>query len=47
MKVYVHRRQADQMADWLYDAGFSVEAQITLTSAESPAGGIIFGRRQS
>jgi SAM-dependent methyltransferase len=47
MKVYVHRRQADQMADWLYDAGFSVEAQMTLTSAESPVGGIIFGRRQS
>ncbi|SIN30848.1 class I SAM-dependent DNA methyltransferase [Micromonospora cremea] len=47
MKVHVHRRQPAQVAAWLREAGFAVEAQMTLTSAESSLGGIIFGRRQS
>ncbi|MFF4323278.1 class I SAM-dependent DNA methyltransferase [Streptomyces sp. NPDC001568] len=46
MKVYVHLRQPDQLAAWLNDAGFTVEAQMTLTSAESPLGGILFARRR-
>ncbi|MEU7697158.1 class I SAM-dependent methyltransferase [Streptomyces sp. NPDC039028] len=46
MKVYVHLRQPDQLAAWLNDAGFTVEAKMTLTSAESPLGGILFARRQ-
>ncbi|MBQ0902718.1 class I SAM-dependent methyltransferase [Micromonospora sp. U21] len=46
MKVHVHRRQPAQVAAWLREAGFAVEAQMTLTSAESSLGGIIFGRRQ-
>ncbi|MFD9537385.1 class I SAM-dependent methyltransferase [Streptomyces sp. NPDC060010] len=46
MKVYVHLRQPGQLAAWLNDAGFTVEAQMTLTSAESPLGGILFARRQ-
>jgi len=46
MKVYVHRRQPGLMAAWLNDAGFTVEAQMTLRSAESPLGGILFARRQ-
>ncbi|MFH8582274.1 class I SAM-dependent DNA methyltransferase [Streptomyces zaomyceticus] len=46
MKVYVHLRQPDQLAAWLNDAGFTVEAQMTVTSAESPLGGILFARRQ-
>ncbi|MFE6806740.1 class I SAM-dependent DNA methyltransferase [Streptomyces sp. NPDC057696] len=46
MKVYVHRRQHDQMIEWLNEAGFAVEAHKTLTSAESKLGGIIFARRQ-
>ena len=47
MKVYVHRRQHDQMIAWLGDAGFAVESRRTLTSAESKLGGIILARRQA
>ncbi|MEV5170471.1 class I SAM-dependent methyltransferase [Streptomyces flaveolus] len=46
MNVYVHRRQPDRVAAWLNDAGFKVEAQMTLSSAESTLGGILFARRQ-
>ncbi|MGK4585414.1 class I SAM-dependent DNA methyltransferase [Kitasatospora sp. HPMI-4] len=46
MKVYVHRRQPDRVAAWLNDAGFAVEAQMTLSSAESTLGAILFARRQ-
>jgi SAM-dependent methyltransferase len=46
MKVYVHRRQPGQVAAWLNDAGFTIEAQMTLSSAESTLGGILFARRQ-
>ncbi|MGW6355103.1 class I SAM-dependent DNA methyltransferase [Streptomyces sp. NPDC055092] len=45
MKVHVHRRQHDQMIEWLNEAGFAVEAHKTLTSAESKLGGIILARR--
>ncbi|NUR58506.1 MAG: class I SAM-dependent methyltransferase [Catenulispora sp.] len=44
MNVYVHRRQPSRMAGWLADAGFTVEAQMTLSSAESTSGGILFAR---
>ncbi|MBC3839251.1 methyltransferase domain-containing protein [Streptacidiphilus sp. 4-A2] len=44
MKVYVHRRRPGQVAAWLSDAGFAVEAQMTLGSAESKLGGILFAR---
>ncbi|MFD6563363.1 class I SAM-dependent methyltransferase [Micromonospora profundi] len=46
MNVYVHRRQPAQMAAWLHDAGFTVEAQTTVVSPESRLGGIVFARRQ-
>jgi len=46
MKVYVHLRQPDQVAAWLDEAGFTVEAQLTLSSAESRLGGILFARRR-
>lgn len=46
MKVFVHRRQHDQMTAWLGDAGFAVETCRTLASAESKLGGIILARRQ-
>ena len=46
MKVHVHRRRPGRVADWLDDAGFAVEAQMTLGSAESRLGGIIFARRR-
>lgn len=45
MKVFVHRRRHEQMITWLDDAGFTVEACRTLTSAESKLGGIILARR--
>lgn len=38
MKVYVHRRRPCQMSAWLNDAGFTVEAHRTLSSAESTLG---------
>jgi SAM-dependent methyltransferase len=44
--VHVHRRQPDRVAAWLDEAGFTVEAQTTLTSAESPRGAMIFARRR-
>ncbi|MEV0466455.1 class I SAM-dependent methyltransferase [Nocardia tengchongensis] len=46
MHLHVHRRQHNQMRAWLDDAGFTVEADRTLTSAESPLGGIILARRK-
>ncbi|MRH91987.1 methyltransferase domain-containing protein [Nocardia sp. SYP-A9097] len=45
MHLYVHRRGHSQMRVWLEDHGFAIEAQRTLTSAESPLGGIILARR--
>jgi hypothetical protein len=47
MKVHIYRRQPGQVAAWLTDVGFTVEAQMTLSSAESSHGGILFARRQS
>ena len=44
MQVHVHRRQPDRIAAWLADAGFAVEAQMTLTSAESKLGAMIIAR---
>lgn len=44
MKVSVHLRQPEQMAGWLEEAGFTVEAQLRLSSAESKLGGIVFAR---
>jgi ubiquinone/menaquinone biosynthesis C-methylase UbiE len=46
MKVFVHRRQHEQMVEWLDDAGFAVETCRTVTSAESRQGGIILARRR-
>lgn len=45
MHVYVHRRRHDRMTAWLNEAGFTVEAHRTLTSAESTLGGILLARR--
>jgi SAM-dependent methyltransferase len=46
MKLSVHRRQPGQVAAWLNDAGFTVEAQMTLSSAESTLGAILLARRR-
>ncbi|WRZ95587.1 class I SAM-dependent methyltransferase [Streptomyces sp. NBC_01007] len=45
MKVHVHRRQPGQVATWLRDAGFEVEAQMLLTSEEKASQAILFARR--
>lgn len=47
MNVHVHRRQPARMADWLRDAGFTVEAQWLLDLDESRPGAVLFARRQS
>jgi SAM-dependent methyltransferase len=47
MKVHVHRRQPDQVATWLRDAGFEIEAQLLLDPDEKTPGAILFARRQS
>ncbi|MEN3610703.1 class I SAM-dependent methyltransferase [Plantactinospora sp. ZYX-F-223] len=46
MKVYVHRRQPDQVAAWLRDAGFTVKAQMILDLDQSVPGAILFAYRQ-
>jgi SAM-dependent methyltransferase len=46
MKVYVHRRQPDQVAAWLRDAGFTIEAQMLLDPDDSVPGAVLFARRQ-
>ncbi|WP_043634629.1 class I SAM-dependent DNA methyltransferase [Nonomuraea candida] len=45
MNVRVHRRRPEDLADRLDRAGFTVEAQMTLTSAESRLGGVLMARR--
>ncbi|MCX5087500.1 class I SAM-dependent methyltransferase [Streptomyces sp. NBC_00365] len=47
MKVHVHRRKPDQVATWLRDAGFEIEAQLLLDPDEKTPGAILFARRQS
>jgi hypothetical protein len=45
MKVYVYRRQPAQVAAWLRDAGFRVEAQMLLGPDESVPEAVLFARR--
>jgi SAM-dependent methyltransferase len=47
MKVQVHRRQPGQVAAWLRDAGFTVEAQLLLGPDESIPQAVLFARHQS
>ncbi|MFJ2865948.1 class I SAM-dependent DNA methyltransferase [Kitasatospora sp. NPDC087314] len=46
MKVHVHRRQPGQVAAWLRDAGFTVEAHLLTDPDESLPGALLFARRQ-
>lgn len=46
MKVHVHRRPPDQVADRLREAGFTVKAQLLLNLDESLPGAIIFASRR-
>ena len=47
MNVHVYCRQPAQVAAWLRDTGFTVEAQILLTVDRKNPAALIFGRRQS
>ncbi|HEX6360975.1 class I SAM-dependent methyltransferase [Actinophytocola sp.] len=42
MKVHVHRRQPDQVATWLTDAGFTVKAHLNLDPHSTRPQAIIF-----
>ncbi|ONI88677.1 SAM-dependent methyltransferase [Actinosynnema sp. ALI-1.44] len=46
MKVHVHRRQPDQVCDWLRDSGFEVEAYTMLDPGEKPQA-FVFARREN
>jgi len=43
--AYGHRRQPSRVADWLREAGFTVEAQHLLNPDEPKPGAILFARR--
>jgi SAM-dependent methyltransferase len=45
MRVYVHKRQPEELAAWLTGAGFAVEAHMITTSPEGRLGGTMFARR--
>jgi SAM-dependent methyltransferase len=47
MKVYVHRRQPRQLAAWLREAGFTIEAEMLLDPDGSVPGAVLFARRPS
>jgi SAM-dependent methyltransferase len=47
MKVHVHHRQPDQVASWLRDAGFVVEAQMLLDPDAKAQQAILFARSKS
>jgi SAM-dependent methyltransferase len=47
MKVHVYHRQSAQVAGWLRDSGFTVEAQMLLDADRKTPAALIFGRRQS
>ncbi|WP_129311491.1 class I SAM-dependent methyltransferase [Streptomyces sp. L2] len=47
MNVYVHRRQPDQVAAWLRDAGFAVEAHLLTSPDGTVPGALLFARRSS
>lgn len=42
---YVRRRRPDQVAAWLEEAGFTLEAHPTLTAAARALGGVLLARR--
>jgi len=45
IKLYVHLRPIDRMADWLRDAGFTVEAHVLIDPDDPVPGGILYARR--
>lgn len=47
MNVFVHRRSARRMTDWLTAAGFTVETQLLLGLDSAHPGAMVFGRRSA
>ncbi|WP_144124975.1 class I SAM-dependent DNA methyltransferase [Catellatospora sichuanensis] len=47
MRLHVHRRRPDRVADWLRDAGFTVKAQLLLGLDESLPGAVVFACREA
>ncbi|NUR69653.1 MAG: class I SAM-dependent methyltransferase [Hamadaea sp.] len=45
MNVHVYRRQPDQVAEWLREAGFTVEASLTVSPYAEVPGGLVYARR--
>lgn len=45
MRVQVYRRQPAQVAGWLRDTGFAVEAEMLLSADRNNPAGLVFGRR--
>jgi hypothetical protein len=45
MRVHVHRRQPERVAVWLHDAGFTVEAQLSIDPDEEVPGALVFPRQ--
>lgn len=45
MRVQVHRRRPDEVAAWLREAGFEVEAQLLLGPQEQSSQAVLFARR--
>jgi SAM-dependent methyltransferase len=46
MKVRVHRRQPGQVAAWLRNAGFTIEAQLLVNPDDRVPSALLFARRQ-
>ncbi|MFD0692460.1 hypothetical protein [Actinomadura fibrosa] len=44
-QVYVYHRQPSRVADWLREAGFTIEAQHLLNPDQTKPGAILFARR--
>ena len=45
MRVHVHRRRPEQLADWLRDAGFAIDAQLLLDPDRPDNQAILFAHR--
>lgn len=45
MRIHVHRRQPEQVANWLRDSGFNLEAQLLLAPDDKVPGAILFAHR--
>lgn len=46
MRVHVHRRQPEQVAAWLRDAGFEVEGHMLLDPDKEVPQAVLFARRR-